>query len=273
VRYYTQHAGVARDENSRESDTSRSRDLSGPKGAVAMMKSEDAPHTPSVGPDRAVRGVGELAGELTHALKNPVAAFTTSLDLLLGGNLDADDVKALHRVLRNELRKLDEMLLRTRELTRLRSLQRRPMDLAELLRARLDVRAPDLAAAEAKVERSGLDEPVRVFGDPELLEHAFDALLQNAIDAGGNGATVRVALAMEGHPGKQRAVIRVRDEGAGIPEVARANVFRMFYTTRQGAAGMGLPVARWIAIAHEGEVVLEPWERGIEAVMTVGVDG
>jgi signal transduction histidine kinase len=237
------------------------------------MKPDDAPHTPTVGPDRAVRGVGDLAGEITHALKNPVAAFTTSLDLLLtGNNLDADDVKALHRVLRNELRKLDEMLIRTRELTRLRALQRRPLDLAELLRARLDVRAPDLAAAEAKVTRAGLDEPVRVLADPELLEHAFDSLLQNAIEASGPAPSVRVALAMEGEPGKQRAVIRVRDEGTGIPEVARANVFRMFYTTRQGAAGMGLTVARWIALAHEGDVVLEPREPGIEAVFSVGME-
>lgn len=236
------------------------------------MKLDEKPTNPTAAPDRAVRAVGDLAGEITHALKNPLAAFTTSLDLLLSGsNLDADDVKALHRVLRNELRKMDEMLLYTRELTRLRQLDRKPLDLAELVRARLDARAADLASADLTIERSGLDEAVKIRGDRELIEHAIDAVLQNAIDASEGGSKVTVTLETREAAGESHAVLRMRDEGPGIPDVALPNVFRMFYTTRKGAAGMGLTVARWIAMAHEGDVTLEARERGIEAVIALAL--
>jgi signal transduction histidine kinase len=235
------------------------------------MKPDNATRTPAQGPDRAVRAAGDLVGELTHALKNPLAAFTTSLDLLLAGNLDADDVKSLHRVLRNELRKMDEMLGRSRELTRLRQLERQRVDLAALVRARLDLRAADLASANVNLERDVPGGAVFVHGDVTLLEFLFDALVQNALDAMSNGGTMRVRLAVD-EGDVRRVVLGVGDTGDGIPEPVRPNVFRLFYTTRAGASGMGLSVAHWIALAHEGDVTLSALEPGTEAQFSMPVE-
>lgn len=237
------------------------------------MKADDAERVPKVGPEDAVRAAGDLAGELVHALRNPVAAFTTSLDLLLAGNLDADDVQALHRVLRNELRKMDEMLGRTRELTRLRQLERVRVDLAALVRARLEAHAGELAAASVRLEREVPSEPVPVRGDPALLDALVDALIQNALDAmHASGGVLDVVLAIESEGDARRAVLRVRDTGDGIPEPARPNVFRLFYTTRKGAGGMGLPFARWIASGHEGDVSLAFRDRGTEALFSMPIE-
>ena len=233
------------------------------------MKSDETDQPRRTNPDDTVRAVGNLAGEVVHALRNPLAAFTTSLDLLLSGRLDADDVQSIHRVLRNELRKMDEMLQRTRELTRLHQLERVPADLAAIVRERLDARTSDLASANIRLERDVPGEPLRIVGDASLLEALVDALLQNAVDAmQSTGGILGVRLAVD----DGRAVLHVRDTGTGIAEHARANVFRLFYSTRSGAAGMGLPLARWIAYGHGGNVSLTFGERGTEAVFSMPIE-
>ncbi|MEI8255183.1 MAG: HAMP domain-containing sensor histidine kinase [Deltaproteobacteria bacterium] len=230
---------------------------------------EESVRSAGEGPEAGFRAAGELAGELVHALRNPVAGFSTSLDLLLSGRLDAEDVTAIHGVLRNELRKMNDTLARTADVARLGSLQRVPVDLAALVAKRLDARAKDLAMASVVLERRVAPGPVPVRADAMLLGDAIDALLQNALDAmADRGGALAVSLVVE--PGG--AVIRVRDTGRGVPEVIRANVFRPFFTTRKGAAGMGLSLARWIARGHSGDVTLVFGESGTEAVLTVPVE-
>ena len=62
-------------------------------------------------------------------------------------------------------------------------------------------------------------------------------------------------------PNGRYAYIRVRDEGGGIPESDRSRIFDRFVqldAARHGAgAGLGLPIARWIAEAHGGSLDLE----------------
>lgn len=50
------------------------------------------------------------------------------------------------------------------------------------------------------------------------------------------------------------AVIEVRDNGGGVPEHLRRDVFLPFFTTRRGGTGIGLNLARQIAIAHGGSI-------------------
>jgi len=82
-------------------------------------------------------------------------------------------------------------------------------------------------------------------------------LLQNAIQYTPAGGAVIVSV-----EGQQDAtVIRVSDEGAGVPAADRARIFERFARLDQAragsGAGLGLPIARWIAEAHGGTLVLE----------------
>ncbi len=223
-----------------------------------------------VEPEVGLRAAGELAGELVHALRNPVAGIATSLDLLLSGGLDARDVAELHGVLRNELRKLNDTLSRTADLARLGALERKPLDLASLVTRKLDARAADLTAARVRLDRSVVSGSQQVRGDAALLADAIDALMQNALDAmAAQGGVLTVSFAIE----SARAVLRVRDTGRGVPEAMRGNVFRPFFTTRKGAPGMGLTLARWIARGHAGEVTLVFDDGGTEATLAIPVEG
>jgi signal transduction histidine kinase len=236
-------------------------------GADASMSDRErsssapAPASPAsraiVGLPDAVQGVGELAGELVHALRNPVSALTTSVDLLSGGLTDADDVPQLHRVMRNELGKLNDLLERCRELTRLSSLSFARYDLRAIVRTRLEARASEFAAREVRLSLELPPRAARIDADESHLGGVFDALVGNALDAMPSGGDLVVIVGVAGPHG----TLEVRDTGEGIASNVLPNVFRLFYTTRKGGTGMGLSVARQVLLAHGGTIAIES-ERG-----------
>jgi len=90
--------------------------------------------------------------------------------------------------------------------------------------------------------------------DPELLAQAVLNLLRNAVRATADTADPVVTLAMT-RERNGRCRIEVRDNGAGIPEDRRDDIFLPFYTTHKGGSGVGLSFARQVALAHGGSIV------------------
>jgi signal transduction histidine kinase len=100
-----------------------------------------------------------------------------------------------------------------------------------------------------------------VEGDPVLLEWAVEVLTKNAIDAlAGRGGVVR--LSAEAGP-ENAVVIRVADNGPGIPREIRSRVFEPGFSTKQSGWGIGLSLAKRIVEEnHGGKLILAPVATG-----------
>jgi signal transduction histidine kinase len=95
-----------------------------------------------------------------------------------------------------------------------------------------------------------------VIGDEDLLRRMLVNLMQNAVQHSPGGARVKVEFAAD-----SRAVtISVTDQGRGIPLPDQQRIFDRFVqvdrSRRGSGAGLGLPIARWIAEAHGGSLHL-----------------
>ncbi len=99
-----------------------------------------------------------------------------------------------------------------------------------------------------------------ILGDPVLLEWALEALVKNAADAlQGRGGRIVIAAASE----DRQAVVRVLDDGPGIPREIRRTLFEPGITTKRGGWGIGLAlVRRVVEDAHGGILALEPSDHG-----------
>ena len=90
-------------------------------------------------------------------------------------------------------------------------------------------------------------------GDAELLAQAVLNLLRNAIRATAEVAAPVIALHMS-REASGRCRIEVRDNGEGIPEDRREDIFLPFYTTHKGGSGVGLSFSKRVALAHGGSI-------------------
>jgi signal transduction histidine kinase len=104
-----------------------------------------------------------------------------------------------------------------------------------------------------------------ILGDPVLLEWALEAMVKNAIDAlQGRGGRITLAVRTDGAD----AVLRVIDDGPGVPRELRRTIFEPGITSKRGGWGIGLALARRVvAVGHDGMLTLEPSETGTTFVM------
>ncbi len=123
-------------------------------------------------------------------------------------------------------------------------------------------------ASSGKDDRPIVPRPGRLAraADGFQLKHAVLNLVLNALQATPEGGVVTI----EAGGGAGELEVVVRDTGEGIPEEALPRVFDAFFTTREGGTGLGLPIARRIAEAHGGKLVLRSREgQGTEATLSL----
>jgi PAS domain S-box-containing protein len=92
-----------------------------------------------------------------------------------------------------------------------------------------------------------VEDGVAIEGDRERLRHVFENLFRNAVEHGGPGVTVRVGRTDDGG-------VFVEDDGPGIDEADREQVFEAGHTSVDGGTGFGLTIVRRIAQAHDWTV-------------------
>ncbi len=108
-----------------------------------------------------------------------------------------------------------------------------------------------------------------VDGDAELLSQAVLNLLRNAIRATIDVESPVLALSMS-REATGNCRIEVRDNGGGIPEDRREDIFLPFYTTHKGGSGVGLSFSKQVALAHGGSIcALDAPEGGANIRMVI----
>jgi signal transduction histidine kinase len=197
--------------------------------------------------------LGEKTSVAAHELKSPLASIVTGLDFVAkkipAGSPEEEVLRTLSRRVQDLLSTADEILL----LGRPRSPVLREVAVVPLLRSVVDeVLGATATGGEAKVEIE-IDAPqeeLNLPGDDVQLRRAFANILKNALEAIEGRGRVEVRIATEGG----RCIISIRDTGSGIPADVRGRLFEPFYSTKRMGSGLGLPLARRVIHAHEGEI-------------------
>ncbi len=193
-----------------------------------------------------------FAADLSHELKNPVAAIRASAEVLDEGAVDEPaEARRFVRRIREATARIEALL---DELLKLARIEARGVETP----ADVDLAAAARAAVEGALDR-GAQVELRVEGDTVVrgdaawLARAVENLVDNAVVHGEAGRPVRVTLRREGG----QVVLAVTSAGA-VPPHVRARLFRRFVTTRadRGGTGLGLAIVRAVAASHGGRAEL-----------------
>lgn len=139
-----------------------------------------------------------------------------------------------------------------------------PIDLNELVTRALGMARPRARTKEVQLAVRETPEVVNVRADPLLLREVITNLLNNAIDAVGQGGRVEAST---GKRGNGWPYLSVADNGPGVSDDQRHHLFEPHFTTKEGGTGLGLFMSYGIVREHQGQLIYEGNRRG--AVFTV----
>jgi K+-sensing histidine kinase KdpD len=211
----------------------------------------------------------ELIANVSHELRTPlglIKIFCTSL-LMDDVDFDRETRWTFLRHIDEETERLERIVDNLLDLSRMESerlrLDRRPTDVSQMAREIIETIKPEIDAPTPHSPLSILhdfpSEPLMATVDPKRIEQVLRNLLSNAIKYSPQGGTITV----QGRGDKRQLLMRVSDQGIGIPPEDLERVFERFYrveneiTQTVRGAGLGLAVCRGIVEAHGGRIWVE----------------
>jgi len=211
----------------------------------------------------------ELLSSLSHELRTPLTAIQGFASTLLQPDLtwDAASTDRFLRSIAAEGARLERLVGDLLDSSAIESgvlrLQRHWCDLTLVVEA---ARRLVSGGDAIRVHTAGELEPV--WGDHDRLEQVFVNLLENAVAHGASRHGVDVRLRRGRTPGTVE--VEVADHGPGIPAALADRIFEPRVRASEVAgAGLGLPIARGIVVAHGGTLVAAPARRGARLLVTL----
>ncbi|HEX5465059.1 MAG TPA: PAS domain S-box protein [Candidatus Limnocylindrales bacterium] len=212
-----------------------------------------------------MEALGHLVSGVAHELNNPLSAIVAFSQLIRRNQGLAEDLRHDADMLVQEADRTRRIVQNLLDFARQRPPERRATDVHDLVERTLQLHSFALGANRIAVE---LDVPTSlppIDVDPNQAQQVLLNLTLNAIQAlaerGGPGRLFVTATRVPAsEPGHELVRITVGDDGLGVPEAQRADIFTPFFTTKpvgQGT-GLGLPVSFGIVAAHGGRLWFEP---------------
>ncbi len=219
----------------------------------------------------------EFLAMLAHELRNPLAPIGNALQVLELSDEDPQRRRKLRRMMQRQVEHLVRLVDDLLEASRLSQgkiqLERSAQDLRAILRESLDMGRLEQAPGSATIEARIAAEPMPVFADPVRLGQVFANLLNNARKYGRENGTIVIDAGIE----DRWAVVRVKDDGIGIPPELLPHVFELFTQGRRevhrlhDGLGIGLALVRGLVEMHGGRVEAHSAGRGQGAEFVVRI--
>jgi signal transduction histidine kinase len=200
--------------------------------------------------------ISRLTSGVAHEIKNPLNAMNLHLEILrtLSGTDSPQIVKEIE-IIATEITRLNRVVNTFLDFTRPVDLKPQNLDVAELLAETARLFEPQVKSKGMRLDLVHPAEPVFVRGDRDLLKQALVNLTSNATEAMSQGGRLLLELARQ----RDDCILKVSDEGCGIPEEIRSKIFQLYFTTKGKGRGTGIGLAMTFQVVqlHGGEIWFE----------------
>lgn len=203
---------------------------------------------------RRMSAIGRLTSGVAHEVKNPINAIVVHIELLRNKLDNSAPTATRHlEVIEAEIRRLDRVVQTLVDFSRPVELNLKEQDLRSVVGDVLSLSRDELSTRNVSLVSGMPPRPVLVNVDADLLKQAILNVIQNGAQSMPAGGQLQVLLEID----RKWAVLRIADEGVGIPEEIREKIFDLYFTTKTGGSGIGLAMTYRILQLHHGNVEVE----------------
>lgn len=212
--------------------------------------------------------MGQFAAGIAHELRNPLTAIRSTIQYLESEFSEGTDQKKLAHDILDEVDRLNNIVGNLLSLAQPAESNPEEIDIRQEIE-----RCSNFIEAKARNQNVKLqtdfekDLPKLRFNQSELRQLLLNVMM-NGLQAMPEGGTllIEACRVVEGArdlvAGSERILIRIEDEGPGIPANFRQKVFEPFFTTKTGGTGLGLAICDSIVKRYNGEIWIEQSTRG-----------
>ena len=203
--------------------------------------------------------VGRSLSAVAHDMKTPLIAIGGFSQLVKKYVQEDHPHRDKLDIIIDETRRLENMVKDMLDFSKPLELNRSAENVEAVIKECLEVVSPEAQRRKVVVKYESVPGLSATSIDRMRMKQALINLIMNAIQASSEGATVIVSCCQA----KNKSVIDVLDCGCGIPLEQREGIFIPFFSTKKEGTGLGLPIARKIIEAHQGQIqILDNPKRG-----------
>ncbi len=199
---------------------------------------------------------GRLSASIAHEIHNPLDTVGNALFLLDQQVSTEPKARQLIEIAQREVQRVAEISKNMLSLHR-ESRAASKVKLSELLKGVVALVKETIAKDRRKIELlAGFEGEVEAF--PSELRQVFTNVIKNAVEATADGGNIKIYSEAAQKSGQNGVLVRVVDDGVGIPEQLQSRLFNPFVSTKEeSGTGLGLWVSRNILDKHSGSMELE----------------
>jgi len=198
--------------------------------------------------------IGRMAATIAHEIRNPLTSVKLNIQKVAEEEHFAETVKAHLGLSLEGIDQIERFIKELLNFTRVQELVLEHWPVEQIVDESLKMINDTLDQKKIVVEKAfGGDLPA-VLADADKMRQVFLNVLRNAHEAVGAGGKISIACDTVSEGGRRMVRVRIADNGPGIAEKDRPNIFEPFYTTKPSGFGLGLANARKIVEQHNGTI-------------------
>ncbi|MFO7851114.1 MAG: ATP-binding protein [Bacteroidota bacterium] len=200
----------------------------------------------------------EMAKQIAHEIKNPLTPMKLNVQQLYKKWKDnpenfEDNLESFKQYQIEQIDNLSSIASEFSSFARMPKASPRETDLVAHINAAADLYS-DIKNIDININFNGLKE-VKVFADKEQMNSMLSNVIRNAVQAipGSRKGIINISLSVNNN----RALIRVEDNGVGIPDELKDKLFTPNFTTKSSGMGLGLAIVKRVVETADGEIWFE----------------
>ncbi|EPR73919.1 Two-component system sensor histidine kinase [Winogradskyella psychrotolerans RS-3] len=212
----------------------------------------------------------KLLSVMTHEIMNSIAPISSLADTLQKNlqlaieqpeetRLELEDLNAGVKTIKNRSEGLLKFAKTYRSLSKVTHLNLQRVKIEDLFNNLQLLMEPSIKAKNISIEFNVTSPKLELDIDTHLIEQVLINLILNAVDACKDGVHPQIKVLASQNPNRD-IVIKVLDNGSGIPKDILENIFVPFFTSKTTGSGIGLSLCKQIMLLHKGRIIVKSVE-------------